>query len=225
MLIVVTGTGTGIGKTHFCEALLLTAAREGLSAAGVKPIESGVTSVDRSDADRLRAASTFHVKPFGQAFPDSVSPHLAARLSGQPILIDPIVATVDTLRTALDLLLVELPGGLFTPLAPPVLNADLASALRPDVLLLVAPDRLGSLHDVIATTRAARAHPLAIDGIVLVAPRERDASTGRNGADIPSLTNGIPIAAELPWAPAPSTAANGTLRECLSRWLRSASPA
>jgi dethiobiotin synthetase len=224
MVVVVTGTGTGIGKTHFCEALLLMAAREGLRAAGVKPIESGVASVDRSDADRLRAASTFHVKPFGLAFPDSMSPHLAARLAGLPIQIDPIVATVDELRTAPDLLVIELPGGLFTPLAPPVLNVDLATALRPDVVLLVAPDRLGALHDVIVTVRAARAHPLVIDGVVLVTPREPDASTGRNAADIPSLTNGVAVAAELPWAPAPSIAADGTLRQYLFRRLRSARP-
>jgi dethiobiotin synthetase len=221
MLIVITGTGTGIGKTHFSEALLLTAGRAGLRAAGVKPIESGVSRSTPSDAERLRAASTFHVKPFGYALSDPVSPHLAARTDGHTLHIDPIVAAIHGIQTKLDLLLVELPGGLFTPLAPPALNVDLAATLRPDRLFLVAPDRLGVLHDVISATRAARAHPLRIDGIVLVTPESPDLATGRNASEIPSLTDGLPVVATIPRASATSIAATGALRPCLPQGARS----
>jgi dethiobiotin synthetase len=221
MVFVVTGTGTGIGKTHFSEALLLSAGHAGLRAAGVKPIESGVSPCTLSDAERLRAASTFHVKPFGYALPDPVSPHLAARIDGRTLRIDPIVAAIHDVQAELDLLLVELPGGLFTPLTPSALNVDLAAALRPDRLLLVAPDRLGVLHDVIAAARAARAHPLRIDGIVLVTPESPDSATGHNAADIPSLTDGLPVVATIPRASATCIAAAGALRPCLPRCAHS----
>jgi len=211
MLVVVTGTGTGIGKTHFSEAFLLTARDAGLSAAGLKPVESGVSSATRSDADRLRAASTFHVKPFGRALAAPVSPHRAARLEGHPIEIPPILAGVQAIRTALDLLLIELPGGLFTPLVPPALNIDLAAALQPDMLLLIAPDRLGVLHDVGAVVRAARAHPLRIDGIVLTTPESPDPSTGCNAEDIAILTDGVPVLTTLPRATPDRIAATGIL--------------
>ncbi len=40
-LLVVTGTGTGIGKTVIAAGLVATWGRRGFRVAGVKPIESG----------------------------------------------------------------------------------------------------------------------------------------------------------------------------------------
>jgi dethiobiotin synthetase len=216
MLSVVTGTGTGIGKTHFGEALLQAAGKAGMRVAGVKPVESGVSPSARSDAERLASVSTFHVKPFGYAFADPVSPHLAARLAGCRMELASVVDVINDLRSKMDLLLLELPGGLFTPLTPHSLNIDLAAALVPEFVLLAAPDRLGVLHDVVATTRAARVHPLTINGIVLIAPSSPDPSTGRNQPDLVSLTDGLPVVASLPWAPATTIAESGALSSLLS---------
>src|SRR5262249_21650671 len=71
-------------------------------------------------------------------------------------------------------IVLELAGGLFTPLARGTTNADLAKALSPTWTVLVAPDRLGVLHDLGATTRAARAERLILDAIVLVTPPTPD---------------------------------------------------
>jgi dethiobiotin synthetase len=183
-LVVVSGTGTGVGKTHLAEALLLTFGQRGLRAAGVKPVETGFDAGPASDEARLAKASSFHVKHTGVRFTDPVSPHLAAREAGQTISLAALVAEVEAARTKADLVLAELAGGLFSPLSDTETNADLAKALRPDVLLIVAPDRLGVLHDLIATTRAAQAGSLAIDGGALVAPDRPDTSTGRNASEI-----------------------------------------
>jgi dethiobiotin synthetase len=51
-------------------------------------------------------------------------------------------------------------------------------AIEPSVTILVAPDRLGVLHDVTACARKV---------IVLSAPRTPDASTGTNAAELESL--------------------------------------
>jgi dethiobiotin synthetase len=200
-LIVVAGTGTGIGKTHLGEALLLAWGRLGRRVAALKPVESGVADPadTRSDGARLARAASFHVKHPRFVFPDPVSPHLAARRAGTALTLPMLTAPVFDARALADGVLLELPGGLFTPLAPGFLNADLARELRPDLLLLVAPDRLGVLHDLVATTTAAQAVSLAIHGVVLVAPATPDPSTGHNAGELPAFI-APPVLATLPRA-------------------------
>jgi dethiobiotin synthetase len=205
-LVLVSGTGTGIGKTHFCEALLLALCGRGLRVAGIKPVETGFTGPGPSDAARLAKASSFHVKHSGVRFAAPVSPHLAAREAGAPISLQALRDEVAAISPAPEVLLAELAGGLFSPLTETETNADLAAILGPAVHLLVAPDRLGVLHDVIAATRAAASIPLPIHGIVLVAPEAADPSSGRNGAELARIQR-IPVLATLPRAPAPELAA------------------
>lgn len=196
--VVIGGTGTSIGKTHFSEALLRTWRRTA-RVVGLKPIETGVVDHTTSDAARLAAASTFHVKQGGYSLTAPLSPHLAARDEGIEIRTERIVQLVREASQLAEVVLVELAGGLFTPIADGVSNADLACALMPDALLLVAPDRLGVLHEVAATTRAAAASSLRIDGIVLSVPEHPDASTGRNAAELARVTS-VPVVGVLPRA-------------------------
>jgi len=195
-LIMVSGTGTGIGKTQFSEALLVALGQVYRRVAGVKPIETGMGEATISDAARLERVSTFHVKPFGYVFAEPLSPHLVARDTETPIRLDVLVPLIHAARTTADVLLVELPGGLFSPLSDTEVNADLVRAASPDLTLLVAPDRLGVLHEVIATLRAAAPTAVAIDGLVLIAPEHRDTSTGLNGRELTRLTN-VPVVATL----------------------------
>jgi dethiobiotin synthetase len=198
-LIVVAGTGTGIGKTHLGEALLLAGARLGKRIAGLKPVESGVADAadPTSDGARLARVASFHVKHQRHLFADPVSPHLAARRAGTVLTLPMLTAPVAAARALADAVLLELPGGLFTPLAPGLLNADVARELASDLLLLVAPDRLGVLHDLVATTIAARAVSLAVHGVVLVAPEHPDPSTGHNARELSTLID-PPLLAVLP---------------------------
>jgi dethiobiotin synthetase len=217
-LVLVAGTGTDIGKTHLAEALLLAMGLAGLRAAGLKPIESGV-GASESDRTRLSRASSFHVKPLGIALKAPVSPHLAAREEGVPLLLESLAADIESVRAAADFVLVELAGGLFTPLAPSALNVDFAHTLRPDYLLLVAPDRLGVLHDVLATTRAASAADLRIDGIVLNAPLGGDASTGTNATELASFT-AVPVLDTVPRGSAATLAGDASIAVILAAFRR-----
>ena len=58
------------------------------------------------------------------------------------------------------------------------------------LIWFVAPDRLGVLHDVTATVRAASTVGLAVHHIVLSAPAVPDASTGTNAGE---LRVGLPV--------------------------------
>lgn len=187
--IAVVGTGTDVGKTHLSVALLLALAQLGVSAVGLKPVESGLgvdpSSDDTSDTSRLAAAGTFHVKhsaPY--RFPDPVSPHLAARRAGLEIVPARIVAWVA--ECAAPWTVVETAGGLLSPLAPSFTNLDLVQLLAPDVVVLVGVDRLGVLHDVaacrLALTTLSPTLPEA--HVVLQAPAVSDSSTGTNAEEL-----------------------------------------
>jgi dethiobiotin synthetase len=172
---------------------LVRAWGRGRRVCGFKPIESG----GDSDGLALAAASTFHVKqPAPYVLRDPVSPHRAARLAGRAIDPQVVRESVDALRSEADAVAIELAGGLFTPIGARRSNVDLVLAIAPTKVIVVAPDRLGVLHDVGACTRAAATTGLTIDGIVLDAPETPDPSTGTNAAELIEVTD-IPILATI----------------------------
>jgi dethiobiotin synthetase len=183
-LVIVSGTGTGVGKTHFSAALLKTLQGFFQRVTGLKPIETGLVEGTPSDAERLQHASSFHVQHSGYTFAEPLSPHLAARRAARSIEVPAIRSIVEAARRQTDLTLVELAGGLFTPISDTELNADVLRSLNPDKAVLVGPDRLGVLHEVLATLRAASSFGITIDAVVLMAPEAADASTGLNTMEL-----------------------------------------
>ncbi len=192
--VVILGTGTEVGKTYVTTALLRALLRRGLPAAAAKPIETGITPTTdapppRSDCAQLEAVmSGPPPRPHPlYAFPDPISPHLAARRAN--VTIDPERISDWVSRTALQYtttawLLLETAGGAFTPLSDRFTNSDLANTLSPDAVLLVAPDSLGVLHDASATIAALRSRALAPSLVVLTQARAPDASTGTNAPEL-----------------------------------------
>jgi dethiobiotin synthetase len=213
MRIVVVGTGTGIGKTHVCLALAGQMGREGIGCVGLKPVECG----GDEDGRALARQSAFHVKPKPPyRLTKPVSPHRAAREQGMHISLARIRAWVRTAERGSLVSLVETAGGLFTPLARRRTNADLVRALAPDALLVVAPDRLGVLHDLTALLRAARDLPLPPLHTVLSRPGKPDTSTGTNADELERL--GIcRVAAVFPHAPPHATTSRHAARQLLAR--------
>jgi dethiobiotin synthetase len=203
-LILVTGTGTEIGKTIVSRALVAAWSRTGLAVAGLKPIESGQDPSGQLGGDVLvlGQVSTFHVTRFTPPYllRDPVSPHLAARREGRTIEPQVILDWLRPIREAADATVLELPGGLFSPISDSLTNADLVLPVEPTKVVLVAPDRLGVIHDVVATTRAARAQHITVHGLILSAPAIPDASTGTNADELSRLLPDIPVLATLPRA-------------------------
>ena len=183
MRIVIIGTGTDVGKTHVSAALIASLHREGKRVRGWKPLASGV--IDRcADAEELAQAADRTVDAPFHVFRDPVSLHLAARREGVTIDVAAIAARAEQLSSDVDVLVVETAGGLFSPLTPRLTNADLLRALKPDAQVLVAPDRLGVLHDLGATLRAAHLSNLPPSEVALSTPPMADESTGTNEAEI-----------------------------------------
>jgi dethiobiotin synthetase len=195
-LVLVVGTGTDVGKTFVSSAILAMLARRGEPVMGWKPVASGAAP-GSGDAAALSAALGQPLPPPLYSFTSPVSPHLAARLVGETLSIEAIVARAAELHTRHPSLLVETAGGLFSPLASRQTNADLARALPAARILLVAPDRLGVLHDVTACLLAARASGLTVHSIVLSSSGPGDASTGTNAMEL-SVTTGTRVTAVFP---------------------------
>jgi dethiobiotin synthetase len=163
---------------------LVGAARESMRVSAWKPVTSG----GLDDVARLTVAAGEPIGAPLHALGAPVSPHLAARHEGIAIDVRTLVGAAIELAKHVDVLFVESAGGLYSPLSDNDTNADVARALGGEAqLLLVAPDRLGVLHDVGAVVRAARADGRLFAAVALSAPEHADASTGTNAAEIQKL--------------------------------------
>jgi len=124
------------------------------------------------------------------AYAAPISPHLAARREGRPIDLHLIAQRANELAQTCDVLVIEAAGGFLTPLGESITNVELIQALGPNRVLLVAPDRLGVLHDVSVCCIAATALRIRIDGVALSSPSSPDHSTGTNAAELERLQRG-----------------------------------
>lgn len=187
LLVAVVGTGTEVGKTHVGVALVAALAASGRRVAGLKPIESGVSAGALTDAEQLARVSSVAPGPAPYRFADPVSPHLAARRTGEHLSV--LVAAGWVLEQAAEVLVVETAGALLSPLGFRVSNLDLVRVLKPWALVLVGLDRLGILHEVAACRVAleALAPELPEPVVVLNEPERRDASTGTNAEELQRL--------------------------------------
>jgi dethiobiotin synthetase len=192
-LIVVTGTGTNIGKTHVAAALTTCAVNQGIRTLAYKPIESGATERYGSDQAILLSACLQPPQPQpSYTFRAPLSPHRAAMLEHDYIDIARVVHCAAVMQAEYDVTIIELPGGLFTPLDDQRSNLEIIIGLRQRTeaaVVVVAPNRLGVLHDVMCLTAAAQAQGLYPTAIALVEPEQRDASSATNGIDLSSRTN------------------------------------
>lgn len=208
--LFVSGTDTGVGKTRIGAALAAQCTARGFRVRARKPVESGCETRGGisfpADAEALRRAAGAR-EPLGTVCPyplaAPLSPPRAATLAGQRLQLAQLVAACTADPSTGDFLLVEGAGGLLSPLADDALNADLALALGLAVLL-VGDDRLGAVHQLLATAEAVERRGLRLAGVILNAVRE---------APDPRLENAPAIAAHvdapllsLPYAPAAEAA-------------------
>jgi dethiobiotin synthetase len=194
--LIVLGTGTDVGKTYASQTLidLLTDQCTG-PVIGLKPVESGVSADVQSDAAILASHSRPPLVPdHAFALKAPVSPHLAARLEEKNLsvarVVDwtrSIIARLQATGPEVNWLVVETAGGVFSPLNSTETNATLAAALDPALWLLLAPDRLGVLHELTATLKALELLARKPDLVLLNSPASPDASTGTNRAEIERL--------------------------------------
>ncbi len=208
----VTGTDTGVGKTHVALALVRGLVRSGKRIAAMKPVAAGAARTPdglRND-DALQLASVANVSapyetrnPFCFELP--ASPHIAAEQAG--IVIDPAVICrkFEELTALADAVVVEGAGGWLAPISRTRTMEEVAQALRLPVLLVVGL-RLGCLNHALLTARAVRASGLPLISWVANEIDPRFEQSAENVALL-SAALGPPLAV----VPASCTAAETTI--------------
>lgn len=167
-MLVVTGTGTEIGKTVATAAVAALAVRQGRSVAVLKPAQTGVGADESGDAAEVaRLAGSVTATELAR-FPDPLAPATAARRAGLPAVRPQDVAqAAEKLAVDHDLVLIEGAGGLLVRFdeAGGTL-ADAARILGAPVLV-VAPAGLGTLNATALTAEALRARQLECAGVLI----------------------------------------------------------
>jgi dethiobiotin synthetase len=199
-VLVVAGTGTGVGKTVVTSAIAALAVDTGRRVAVLKIAQTGVDAAEPGDIDEVRRLVGPAVSCWELArYPDPLAPATAARRAGLPP-VTPAAATTAAGELAADhdLVLIEGAGGLLVPLDDSGGTlADVASSVAAPVLVVVAAG-LGTLNHTALTAEALRTRGLGCVGLVIGAwPAEPDLAAQCNRTDLPTLT-GLPLLGALP---------------------------
>jgi dethiobiotin synthetase len=165
-VLIVTGTGTDVGKTVATAALAACASGR---VAVVKPAQTGVRDGEPGDlAEVTRLSGTRDTFEFAR-YPDPLSPHHAALVSGRPALrFADAAQRIDDLDTEYDLVLVEGAGGLLVPFDEDDrwTLVDLAHHLNAG-LVLVTQAGLGTLNHTALTVERLNDESLQLAGLVI----------------------------------------------------------
>ncbi|MEU2564568.1 dethiobiotin synthase [Streptomyces longispororuber] len=199
-VVVVSGTGTEIGKTVTTAAVAAVALAAGRSVAVLKPAQTGVGPGEPGDVDEVRRLAGEGVTGRELArFPEPLAPATAARRAGlAPVTPTEVAEAAEKLAASHDLVLVEGAGGLLVHLDDT--GATLADAARElgAPVLVVATAGLGTLNVTRLTGEAVRARGLETLGVVIGSwPAEPDLAARCNVAELGPMA-GAPLLGAVP---------------------------
>lgn len=199
------GTDTDVGKTHVASLAVAELRHSGRCVAVYKPVASGC--VDR-DGERISGDAMSLWEAAGrrgdwqavcpQRFLAPLAPPQAAAAEGRQVDETLLIRGFANAVAGSEIAVVEGAGGLLSPLSNRWLNSDLAARLGGEVVI-VAANRLGVIHQVLATLAAAESLGLSILGVVLNTPNAlADGSVASNAAALRRWTH-VPLLAEVPY--------------------------
>lgn len=177
MILLVSGTDTGVGKTVIAGALAIAARNAGRKVAVLKPVETGCAGNPpvAADAELLALCA-------GASAEDTVlwklraplAPAVAAFAEQVELSTDRIAKRVSSLASLSDIVIVEGAGGLRVPITWAEDYLDLAVKLGAEAVL-VARAGLGTINHTLLSLDALRRKDVPVRGVVL------DASTPPSG--------------------------------------------
>ena len=187
-VLVVTGTGTEVGKTVATAAVAALALAQGRSVAVLKAAQTGVGPGEEGDAETVARLAPGVTVAETARYPEPLAPARAAARTGRE---GPEAREVADLARQLvlehDLVLVEGAGGLLVRLnAVGETLADVAVLLAAPVLVVADP-RLGTLNATALTAEAVRTRGLAPAGVLVGSWPEpgSESEPGPSSAQVP----------------------------------------
>jgi len=184
--LIVSGTGTEVGKTVVTAAVVANAIAAEQRVAVVKPAQTGVSETEKGDLQEVQRLTGVESVIEYARYPDPLAPAAAARLSGHAELdLKSCLADLQTLDDSYDLVVIEGAGGLLVRFDDaPTSLADLAVWLAAPVLLVVHPS-LGTLNHTELTLNQMTTMGVTSEGIVLGSwPAEPDLAMRSNLRDL-----------------------------------------
>ncbi|MCI7760333.1 MAG: dethiobiotin synthase [[Eubacterium] saphenum] len=171
--LFVTATGTDIGKTYVTALIVKKLRSFGLNAGYYKAAVSGAESVSESDAgyvNRIAEIGESEELLLSYLYKTAVSPHLAARIEGNPAEMSVIKSTFEKVCGQYDFVTMEGSGGIVCPIRKDekavIYLEDIIAALGlPSII--VADAGLGTINAVVTTVEYMRKRKLPINGIIL----------------------------------------------------------
>lgn len=171
--LFVTATGTDIGKTYVTALIVKNLRSLGLNAGYYKAAVSGAESVSESDAgyvNRIAQIGESEELLLSYLYKTAVSPHLAARIEGNPAEMSVIKSTFARVCGQYDFVTMEGSGGIVCPIRKDgkavIFLEDIIEQLGlPSVI--VADAGLGTINAVVTTFEYMKARNLAVNGIIL----------------------------------------------------------
>ncbi|KRD13223.1 MULTISPECIES: dethiobiotin synthase [unclassified Streptomyces] len=198
-ILVITGTGTEVGKTVTTAAVAAAALAAGRSVAVLKAAQTGVAPDEPGDAEEVARLAGALTAVEVARFPEPLAPATAARRAGlAPVRPNDVAEAARKLAAEHDLVLVEGAGGLLVRFdeAGGTL-ADAARLLRAPVLV-VSSAGLGTLNTTELTARELRSRGLELLGVVIGDwPDSPDLAMRCNVTDLPEVA-GAPLLGALP---------------------------
>jgi dethiobiotin synthetase len=196
-VLLVSGTGTGVGKTMVTAAVAALARAAGRTVAAVKPAQTGLPAGepgDLAEVGRLAGLSGADLHELTR-YEAPLAPAAAARLEDRPGPdLGVVTDAVRSLASRCDLVLVEGAGGLLVRFdAKGWTLADLAGALAVPVLLVADPG-LGTLNQTALSLEVLATRGLTCAGVVLgswpVSPEQPDLASRSNLEDLEEIVGG-----------------------------------
>jgi dethiobiotin synthetase len=193
--ILVSGSGTSVGKTRVVGALARVAARNGRSVQIIKPVQTGVAPGEPSDADLAAkfAGIPAHCAHTLRRYRAPLAPLAAAQAEDASLKIQDVIREISLLPPT-DIRLIEGAGGLAVPLGSHGYDwVEFADEIRADAVVMVVPDELGAINQsrMVINYYESKFRPQSPGGIFLNALRppspEVAASTraALAGCDVP----------------------------------------
>lgn len=197
--MVVTGTGTGVGKTVVTAAVAAVGVAAGRAVAVLKPAQTGVQPGEPGDLHDVRSLAGEVTTRELVRYPEPLAPNTAARRVGAaPLRPAEAAAAARELADTHALILVEGAGGLLVRFDDDGGTLADVAAIADAPVLVVAEAGLGTLNAVALTAEALRSRGLRCAGVVVGSwPAEADLACRCNLADLPTAAQ-APLLGVLP---------------------------
>ncbi|CAB3288381.1 ATP-dependent dethiobiotin synthetase BioD [Methanocaldococcus lauensis] len=169
MMIFITGTDTGVGKTYVSAILAENLKKMGVNVGYLKPVETGGREDTLTLKNVLKNDDDLDLmNPINLKLP--LSPNIAFDVENVHLTLDEIKEKImnayKTLKNKYDFLIVEGAGGVYVPIKENFLMSDLIKFLDLDAVVVSRPN-LGTINHTLLTIEHLRNKNINVRGVII----------------------------------------------------------